>query len=188
LKDLSVEEEHKTSANDSRARFDIHRTIEAVANTLSIVTCLTVIAVILSAYVPMHKVVAGFKKNAPAPLIPGIMYAASPQSLLLFLNSGCGYCQQSLPFYSRITKEAAVSRTTKVIAVFSSTEEKPELFLSNHGISVDQIVTADFRKLAISVTPTVMLVDHSGRILDFWIGMIPQSREGSVLRHVVAKE
>jgi len=49
--------------------------------------------------------------------ISGIDWSQSQQTLLLVLQKGCRYCEESVPFYQRLTKEISSQPKTRLIAL-----------------------------------------------------------------------
>ena len=38
----------------------------------------------------------------------------------------------------------------------------------------------DFSTIKVSGTPTLLLVDNNGKVLDVWVGMLPEDRQQEV--------
>jgi hypothetical protein len=43
------------------------------------------------------------------------------------------------------------------------------------------MVTVDFSKIKVPGTPTLLLVDNQGKVLDVWVGKLDESRQREVL-------
>jgi hypothetical protein len=115
--------------------------------------------------------------------IPNVDFHASPTTVLLMLSSRCGYCRESLPFY-RIISDNRKAGNIRVIAVFPNNLEEGKTFLSSQGVVADQIVEASFDALNVSAIPTIALADERGTVLQAWVGMLPKSKQKSVLQRL----
>jgi hypothetical protein len=104
------------------------------------------------------------------------------------MDTDCGSCQDSVPFY----KQLARARNNhpggaRVIAVFPNTEDEVREFVRRNELGLETISSADFVPLKIAGTPTIVLVDNGGKIRDFWLGKLSKDEEQQVIRAVGAK-
>jgi hypothetical protein len=56
---------------------------------------------------------SSLRNGVKAPRIPGVDYAGSERTLLLFLGVRCQYCQQSVPFYRAGSRAAKTSMSRR---------------------------------------------------------------------------
>jgi len=54
-------------------------------------------------------------------------------------------------------------------------------YLNRLGVSVDEVRQASLAEFGVRGTPTLLLVDDSGIVKNFWIGKIPLEQETDVL-------
>ncbi len=119
--------------------------------------------------------------------LTGINFADSPQTLVIALSSRCGFCTQSMPFYKQLTEiQRENKKTTRVIAIFSEEEEEVKPYIEQHQLYVDTLSNIDFKTLKVSSTPTIILVDTGGTIIDFWVGRLSKDTEQRVLTAINA--
>lgn len=124
----------------------------------------------------------GLQKGKPAAALPGVDYSRSPQTLLIAMNSACSYCAESMPFYRRIAEVQRENKTTHVLAISTEAGDVLKQYLIQNQLALDAVPSVDFNAYRVASTPTIILVDRHGAILDFWIGKIPQDIEQQVLR------
>jgi len=123
--------------------------------------------------------------------IPKIDLAASDRTLLIALSTTCRFCSSSTSFYNRLAQTVASTRSrTAIRAVFSEDRSLVDRFVQQNGID-PQIVTMekfDVEALNVNSTPTLVLVDGKGRILDFWVGQLSKEGEQQVLSKIGAAD
>jgi hypothetical protein len=163
---------------------------DAVANSVTVLAGLAVIYFIVSAVVTGHSntrvertshTMVGWSKGASAPRLSGITYSSAEHTLLIAASSSCHYCQLSRPFYERVLEFSAKRNHLQVITVFPTTDSNVDLFLKEGNLVSPHVVRADFKSIHVKGTPTLLLVDRSGHIQDFWIGALRESEEATVL-------
>jgi len=100
------------------------------------------------------------------------------QTLLLALSTSCHFCTDSAPFYQRLSKDHGDAR---LVAVFPQEQDQGENYLTRLGVKVDDVEQASFMDLGISGTPTLILVDSTGKVVNKWEGALPPNRESEVV-------
>lgn len=110
--------------------------------------------------------------------LSGVAWGTGPQTLVLALNQTCNYCTASGPFYRRINKEVP---DANLIAMLPHPVEESKTYLASLGVSVRQIVQADFDSLNVRGTPTLLLVDREGVVRTIWRGQLDDSRQAQVI-------
>jgi hypothetical protein len=108
---------------------------------------------------------------------------------VLALNTSCAYCNASVPFYREM--RAAQRRHAsefEMVAVFPNHSDSVSRFLKQSQLDVAGYGDVDLHKLNVFATPTVLLVNRDGRIIDFWQGTVSPEAEGSVLRRIFGED
>jgi len=113
--------------------------------------------------------------------IPDLIKFRDGRTLLLALSTGCHFCTDSAPFYQRVSQEHG---DTHLVAVFPQEASDGEQYLSKLGIQVDEVKQASFVELGITGTPTLALIDNSGKVLKIWEGALSPENENEVLRRL----
>ena len=69
-----------------------------------------------------------------------------------------------------------------MIAVVPGDKAEVGKYLEDLGVVVDGIVNASLSDIHVSATPTLVLVDRSGRVTNFWVGKLDSNRENEVIQ------
>lgn len=113
-------------------------------------------------------------------------YGASDHTLLIVIQTGCGFCTDSLPFYRRlITDRDARRANVRIIAVVPESDTSAPTYLDSEGVRPDGL--AFFRKggLRIQGTPTLLFLDRFGTLSAKWEGQLSQSGQTQLLNAVL---
>lgn len=113
--------------------------------------------------------------------LPDIRYG-NKATLVLALSTRCHFCQQSTPFYQKLTKiSSRAGDALKIVAILPQDEASSSRYLSQQGIVVDRIVSGSLGAISVGATPTVILLDAKRKVLKSWAGLMNGSRESEVL-------
>lgn len=74
-----------------------------------------------------------------------------------------------------------MSDELRVVAVLPQDVQSGAAYLSQNGITVDQVVSKLLSTINVRGTPTVFLLDGSGHIRNVWVGLLDPGREKEVL-------
>lgn len=113
--------------------------------------------------------------------LPGVDWSRSEKTLVVAISSVCHFCTESAPFYRQL---AETHEGTQLVAVLPQTVEEGRQYLGKLRVEVDEVVQAPLNSIYVSGTPTLMLVDHEGTVLNTWIGKLPAQREAEVLTYL----
>ena len=102
-------------------------------------------------------------------------------TLVLALQRGCRYCDESAPFYRRLWQQRSGTEP-RMIAVVPGDKAEVGKYLEDLGVVVDGIVNASLADIHVSATPTLVLVDRSGRVSNVWVGKLDSNRENEVIQ------
>jgi thioredoxin-related protein len=128
---------------------------------------------------------AGLQKGTTFAQLPGVDYSNAPKTLLIALSSKCDHCSESLPFYKQVTdKQSENINASHIVAIFPDTQSEVEQFTRQKDLNLDTVAGVDFQALNLIATPTVLLVDNSGKIIDFWIGKLSKDAEQEIIRAI----
>jgi thioredoxin-related protein len=117
--------------------------------------------------------------------LPDIVWAKNKRTLVLALSTQCHFCTDSAPFFQRIQKEAA--KSVKMLAVLPQAVEDSRKYLEGEGVHVDDVKQAQLSRIGVTGTPTLLLVDSTGKVADAWQGKLQPEQEAGVLA-VLKKE
>lgn len=99
--------------------------------------------------------------------------------LLIALQVGCHFCEESMPFYKSISDESG-SLGAHLVFVFPRSLDTGRSVLSGHGVAAQDVRQVDFANLGVNGTPTVLLLSPQGRVQDVWVGKLDDSREKQI--------
>lgn len=155
---------------------------------LVVLSVVTLIAVIfLWGYIAQRSspgVRSGLQKGTPVAAIPSVNFNSARRTLILAINTKCGYCDESIPFYRRLVGIAHENHV-QVLAVSSEEDTVIRDYLAQTQLSIASRTLADFAYYGVAATPTVILVDDRGLILDFWVGKLSPESEKQLVETVV---
>jgi thioredoxin-related protein len=116
--------------------------------------------------------------------VPNMTWPQNGRTLLLALSTTCHFCTDSAQFYRRISKEHG---DTHLIALVPQDTNEGEEYLAKLGVKVDEVREASFGELGITGTPTLVLLDMSGKVVNMWEGVLPPTKESEVLVKLMEK-
>jgi hypothetical protein len=112
----------------------------------------------------------------------GVNWEQVPQTVVVVLSAHCHWCKASVPLYQRVSKlHKAAMPAFQLIAVSAGTVDELTKFLIANSIEVDRVIPAEAARLGNQATPTVLLVDHRGKVVSSWQGAKRSSDESAFL-------
>lgn len=169
---------------DSQTRTRLKSFLDVATNVVVIVFAVVAIGVLVKNYFAPKGVTTSVavKKGSVFPDIAGVDYKISPRTLILALNVDCRYCTRSVPFYNSLAeaRQKNPSQVNIVAAFINKDSALVKSYTDEKQLSVQAIVGVDFDKLGIHSTPTLILIDSSGKVLDTWSGELQQDGEREV--------
>ena len=168
----------------------ISQKVELIANVTIIVAAVLLIGVVAQKYFfPRTKVmpparmqpVIGARMN-----LPDVNWSRQPKTLILALQTGCHFCDESVPFYKRIA-ENAKAENVKVIAAFPTGVEDSTAHLKALGLTNVEVRQLPLESLQTSGTPTLILTDDKGEITNYWLGKLTPDKEAQVLEQITER-
>lgn len=115
--------------------------------------------------------------------IDGVDWTKSSHNLVFALSVGCHFCAASAPFY-RALLEKQTSGDWRPLAVLPQSVELDAAYMHLEGYSIKEIHQADFNLLGISATPTLLLVNEQGKVMQEWIGELSSADQDDVVNHL----
>lgn len=157
--------------------------LEAIANVAVILVALAIGCVVLGRYVAAYR--------APRPVAVGDRLAAIPNldwrqhrhTLVLALNTGCHFCEESVPFYQRLADTQALGGgELEIVAVFPNDAEIVRQFMTKEALRIRSVAALPLEKLHVNATPTIILVTNRGRVERSWSGALTPPDELELLK------
>lgn len=120
-------------------------------------------------------------QNGTKLTLPNLDWSRSRQTLLLVLSTSCKYCTASAPFYRRLVNQTSLTDTTRLIAVFPQPIKESEEYLGKNDIKINDLRQAWPASLGATGTPTLILVNSDGAVIQSWKGTVPPQAEDEIL-------
>jgi len=162
----------------------LNQKVELTANLLIIVVAVLLVGVIVQKYffAPAQperlQPTIGTKINLPDANLSG-----QPKTLILVLQKGCRYCSESASFYKRL-QENTQNKNIKLIAVLPGKPDESTDYLKELGITNMEVKQSPLNALQTSGTPTLILTNDKGEVINFWIGKLPADKEEEVINQL----
>jgi len=115
--------------------------------------------------------------------IPGVN-SNNGRTLVLALQQGCRYCEASASFYRRL-HDLRSGDEPRMVAVIPGETTEVARYLSAQGVIVDDIINLSLADIKVSATPTLLLVDRTGRVSDVWVGKMDSQKETEVAQRII---
>lgn len=109
------------------------------------------------------------------------------QTLLLVLQKGCHFCSESAPFYQRIIRETSGRGNIRLIAVLPQATDEGKKYLDDLGVAIEDVKQAELDSIGVHGTPTLILVNNQGVVMNSWAGKLGADGEADVLRRLQEK-
>lgn len=166
---------------------------EKAKSYLEVITSIAVLivsAVVLATFAlnyyrarwPPTQLQAGLQKGVALPPLQALNYSDSPQTLLVALNTRCEYCTASVPFYNQLAElQRNNNKGIKIVALFPNPADEVSQYVAQKKLELIAIAAPDVGGLGLYGTPTMILVDNQGRVIDFWIGKLSPNVEQEVI-------
>ncbi len=158
--------------------------IEVVANVVVILLAV----VVGSVYLKDRLFTRGPESNEVKagdrlPRLDGWDWGAHERTLVLVLRKGCHFCEDSAPFYQRLAaKQQQDGSNTALLAVFPDAADAVKEIVQSERLGGQALAGVPLERLKVSGTPSLLLVDRGGTVLNAWIGMLSPRQELEVMR------
>jgi hypothetical protein len=164
----------------------MHKKIELLANIAIIIAAVLLVALAINKFflspkrAPLDQVAAHLKAGDKVTL-PGFDWTRSERTLVMALSVNCHYCTESAPFYQQLTAEVSKHPNTHLLSVLPQTTEAGRKYLSELGITIEDVRQVPLNAVGVAGTPTLILVDKEGTVKRVWVGKLPESAQSEVI-------
>ncbi|MFA5897559.1 MAG: thioredoxin fold domain-containing protein [Hyphomicrobium sp.] len=124
-----------------------------------------------SQYLSSPTVPPTYQQGDTFPEVERVNYGASDKTVVLFVASTCKYCTQSMPFYEELARGRTLLRT-QLLAVGFEPESTITSYLAGHRVQTDAVLSTLSRKFKFAATPTLVVLDSKGVVLNQWVGAL----------------
>ncbi len=160
--------------------------LEVTANFLIIVVAVLFGTVLIQKYLFAKNPTSSNEKARVQPVIgskmnlSGVNWANQPKTLILALQTGCHFCNESASFYKRIIASVQ-NKNVQLIAVFPSGQEESAAHLNELGLTNLEVKQSPLNRLQVGGTPTLILTNDKGEIMNYWVGKLTPGKEAEVI-------
>lgn len=164
----------------------VYQKVELTANILIIVVALLLGGVLTQKYFFAAPTTVSNQPPRVEPKIgsvvnvPNMNWAQQAKTLVLVLQTSCHFCNESAPFYKRII-QTVENKNVKLVAVFPTGVEESTAHLNKLGLTNMEVKQSLLGSLQVSGTPTLILINDKGEIIDYWVGKLPADKETEVI-------
>jgi hypothetical protein len=164
-----------------------YKKIELAANIAIVIVALTLTTVVIKRYVWSNKT------NPPNPTqikvgdrlsVTNVDWRTTNNTLVLVLQKGCRFCDESAGFYQRLAKGLEGRSDVRILAVLPQGDSEAREYLSKLGVSLKNVMQAPPASFGIRGTPTVMLVNQVGEIEGIWTGKLSGEQEANIAKQL----
>ena len=102
------------------------------------------------------------------------------KNLVLVLKKGCHFCVESAEFYRKLIP-AAKEKDVLTVAVLPTETEESRRYLNELGLPTLETKQAQLDSINIIGTPTLILTNEQGEVIQSWVGKLNSEQEKQVL-------
>ena len=164
-------------------RKKLKQILDVTTNVVVVMFAVVAVCVLVKNYLtPQSGKISAVARGSAFPEISGADYKQFPRTLILALNVDCRYCTRSVPFYNSLAQagQENAGKFNIVAAFINNDAELVKSYAEEKQLSVQTIAGVDLDKLGIHMTPTIILVDSAGKVLDSWRGALQPDGEREV--------
>jgi thioredoxin-related protein len=117
--------------------------------------------------------------------LPGVTFPQGRNALVLALSTSCHFCEQSLPFYKDLTEKS--NGRFDVIALLPQPEPEARSFIERASVKPTRVVSARLDTIGVNATPTILVVDNTGKVKSAWIGLLDETAQQKLMADALAR-
>jgi thioredoxin-related protein len=170
---------------------NISKKLEVAANVAILVVALLLGVVLVKRYLapgpPPEPPRAERLKPGDKLALEDVDWRQSKKTLVMVLSTNCHYCTESAPFYQRLAREKSGRDDVRLLAVLPQSVEESRKYLDTNGVAVNDVRQEKSGAIRVPGTPTLIMVDSSGAVVDSWVGKLPPEKEDEVLKSLLSE-
>jgi hypothetical protein len=126
------------------------------------------------------------RPGTPLAPIAGYPWAKHDRTLVLALRYGCSHCEHNMAFYKQLEDQIQQrDAKTSLLSVFPDDSFVARHDLDSHSLgAMPFVANINFAALHVPGTPTLLLVNNQGTILQSWIGELSPREQDDVMKAV----
>jgi thioredoxin-related protein len=111
-------------------------------------------------------------------------WSRSNKTLVLVLSETCRFCDESASFYQTLLNQFSDRNKIQFVAVFPQDAVSAKKHLADLNVQIVEVIQSPVSTLKVSGTPTLILVDNTGKVIDFWVGKLSASGEAALVERL----
>lgn len=112
--------------------------------------------------------------------ISGVDWTAHRKSLVMVLSTQCHFCTESAPSYRTLISKLQ-AKGIQVVAIFPQPTQEGEAYFKQLQVPLPDIHQVSLASLGVTGTPTLLVVDAKGTVVDGLVGQLTPGREPGIL-------
>jgi hypothetical protein len=110
--------------------------------------------------------------------LPDVQFGQQGKTLVLAISTHCHFCRESEPFYKDLV--ARSQGRVKIVAVLPESLEESEPYVRRSIAPSIQVVSSHLDAMGVTGTPTLLLIDSSGKVQQAWVGKLDDKGQQQV--------
>lgn len=115
---------------------------------------------------------------------PPSWYDQAPRTLVIFARASCGACEKAQPFLAELVRHLQ-GRSAVMMAGPSATRDDDRRYAEGLGLTAQNIAVVP-DGLRVRATPTLVLVNQQGEILEAWEGVGTAGDQAAIVKAIDA--
>jgi hypothetical protein len=164
-------------------RIKLKSYLEISTRIAILLTALAVLWLILGSVLkqPKPNIHVGLRNGDLFPSVAGIDYSKNSKTLLISMSTKCASCVEGLPFFQKFREKTFGSPDSlRIIALFPESEKEVENYARERHLTLETQSGINLKALNMLGTPTIVLINNKGQIVDFWIGKLSNDIEQQI--------
>lgn len=156
--------------------------LEKLSNVAVILVAVVVIFTLLRHdLAPSRSPDRGF--TASSITLRSITNTPSKLNLVLGISTVCPFCERNVDFYKTLSNLTAPGKLA-LYTIFPQSAQDAQVYLNQKHITPTGVISSPLSNYQITGTPTLLLLDSSGRVEHSWVGALSSSRQAEVLKAI----
>lgn len=110
--------------------------------------------------------------------LPGVRFSSANKTLVLAISATCHFCKDSEPFYKDLLEKN--HGRTNIVAVLPQPLAEAQDYVRQSIAPSVQVVSAQLDSIGVQGTPTLLLIDGSGKVQQAWVGKLDSKGQQQV--------
>jgi thioredoxin-related protein len=116
--------------------------------------------------------------------LDGIDWSKKGKTIVLALSANCRYCNESVDFYRTIADKRADRNDIGLVGVMPQDIGDARTYFTDRNLGVDEVRSLNLSNIRVKGTPTLIVVDRDGSVVESWVGRLTPEKEEEVIRRV----